>query len=436
MTEETKKIIAKKEVLDPIKSEDVLFFFITPLGLEEIILHDVTDILTANQRKFQLVTKAKGGFELEMRFIDLVDLIPHMKGLTRILMRLGNKNDPKLYKTIVRDYPKLFQKISKYPWEHYLFGDLPNIEVSAKNSRIFDSRKIEKAIHEGIQRHYQMKPVKAVYLAKKDQIAPHTLFVRILDDELTVSIDLVGERLDQRHEKILTSKAPIRESIAHTLAKKSFSLIPLNDLPLTLIDPFVGSGTMIKESLELNAPTLKRFHNEDYAFFHFPFFDKWKKSPDFKEYKMRFDIYKNDFAGQTSIANVLASDLDSDMIKNAEKNLAMTLSKQQTPIIFEVKDATTFSLQNQNRTTFLFSNPPYGERIELKNAMGEKLSTENFLANLIALFHREKINFIGLISTIEQTKNIKSSSAYEILFRQSFKNGGLDVEYVFLKNIF
>lgn len=436
MSEEPNKIIAKKYIFDPIKSDDVLFYFITPLGLEEIIRHDIEEILTRNQRSFHLINKTKGGFELEMRFVDLVDLIPYMKGLTRILMRLGNKNDPKLYKTIVRDYPKLFQKISKYPWENYLFGDLPKIEVSAKNSRIFDSRKIEKAIHEGIERHYQMKPVKAIYLAKKDQLPPHTLFVRIVDDELTISIDLVGERLDQRHEKILTSKAPLRESIAHTLAKKSFSLIPSKCLPVTLIDPFVGSGTMIKESLELNLPTLKRFQNEEYAFFHFPCFDKWKKSPDFKEYKIRFDSYKSDITVVPIITNVFASDLDGEMIKTAQKNLEQTLAKQMVPATLEIKDATDFSLPAQSTTTFLFSNPPYGERIELKNAKGEKLSAEKFLTNLLDNFHREKINFVGIVSTAEQTKNIKKTSTFEIIFRQSFKNGGLDVEYVFLQNLF
>lgn len=436
MNEESKKITAKP-VFNPIKNEAMLFFFITPLGLEEIIRHDVLELLKNHGRTFELKESTKGGFEIKMCFLELFDLIPHMKGLTRILMRLGNEEEPKLYKTIVRDYPKLFQKISKYPWEHFLFGELPTIEVSTKNSRIFDSRKIEKAIHEGIERHYQMKPVKAIYLEKKAQLSSNTLFVRIIDDELTLSIDLVGERLDRRFDKVLTSKAPLRESIAHALAKKSFSLIDKNQLPIILIDPFVGSGTMIKESLELNTPTFKRFQNEDYAFFHFPAFDKWKKSPEFKIHKERFDFYKTENPVAHFVARAYASDLDADMLKIAKTNLAHTNEMFQTPVHFEKKDATAFSfLKSTEEATFIFTNPPYGERIELKNSRGETLSTQHFLTNLLNDFRRERIDYVGLVSTSEQTRTIKKSPDYEILFRQIFKNGGLDVEYVLVKNTF
>ncbi len=437
MSDETIKISNKKSAFDPIKNEDMLFFFITPLGLEDIVQADVINILTTNQRPFKLIESTKGGFEIEMCFVQLIDLIPYMKGLTRILMRLGNTANPKLYKTIVRDYPKLFQKISKYPWENFLFGDLPKIEVSTSNSRIFDSRKIEKAIHEGIERHYQMKPVKAVYLAKKESHSPNTLFVRVINDELTMSIDLVGDRLDQRHEKLLTSKAPLRESIANALAKKSFSIIPKNCYPLTLIDPFVGSGTMIKESLELHTPTMKRIINEDYAFFNFPVFDKWKKSLDFKEFKPRFDYYKNLTIKNNVIKDIKAFDLDPVMLKTAKTNLENAIKNFNTPITFEIQDATEFSFKNENNTTtFIFTNPPYGERIELKNAKGESISSDNFLTMIISRFHHEKINYVGFVSTPEQTKTIKKSPNHEILYRKTFKNGGLDVEFILLENKF
>lgn len=439
MSEESKKIIEKqknnKTLFDPIKNKTMLFFFITPLGLEDINRSDVTDVLSFHKRDFKLLESTKGGFEIEMSFSDLFDLIPYMKGLTRILMRLGNDHDPKLYKTIVRDYPKLFQKITKYPWEHFLFGEIPNIEISTKNSRLFDSRKIEKSITEGIERHYQMKPVKALYLAKKETTTANTLFVRIINDQLTISIDLVGDRLDQRHEKLLSSKAPLRESIAYALAKKSFSLIPKDLMPISLIDPFVGSGTMIKECLEINAPTLKRFRNEDYAYFHFPSFDKWKKSPAYKEFKQRTDDHLSADYQNINIENFFASDLDTEMLVTAQKNLKSTLITHKSNASFKQLDATQFNQDNIG-PSFLFTNPPYGERIELKNAMGETLSPDTFLSNLLSDFKKAKINYVGFISTPEQTSKIKNTKERTIIFRRLFKNGGIDVEYVFLKNHF
>lgn len=430
---ESSEELVIKQAMNEILSTPMLFFFITPVGLEDLAQSDVENILKKHNRPYEINLQTKGGFELSMLFVDLLDLIPHMKSLTRILMRLGSPTNPKLYQTIVRDYPKLFQKISKFHWEHFLFGELPTIEFSAKNSRIFDSRKVEKAIHDGILRHYQMKPVKAIYLNKKETTPTNTLFVRIVDDLLTVSIDLIGDRLDLRKEKNLTSQAPIRESIAYTLTKKLFSEIDTTNKLINLIDPFVGSGTFLKEAMELHSPTSTRMKNGDYAFFHFPLFDKWKKSPEFQNFKTRFTPSKENNK-PSFLQSIHGFDIDPKMLDTAKQNIQNIAKEKDIPLFIDQLDATTFKLpktiiQNANAINVILSNPPYGERIEIKNASGEKISKEVFLKMLLEKFKTENIHYVALVSTTEQTRTIKK----DIIFRRCFLNGGLDVELIILK---
>ncbi len=385
--------------------QEKCFFFITHLGLEKLAFNEFQT--KAQGFNFKLVEESLGGFEVQMRTSDLLGLIPYLKIPTRILMRLGTTPSLNLYQTKVRDLPTLFQKASKFPWELYLNGELPEIEVSAKNSRLFDSRKIEKAIHDGINRHYQMKPVKAIYLARKDSIPKSSLFVRIVDDLMTVSIDLCGERLDRRGEKLLSTEAPMRETIAYALLWKLKEYLDPS-INYTLLDPFLGSGTILKEAYLFDQSMKKRLEEKAFSFFFFPALEKDLKITQIKIDKLPFRQF-------------IGFDIDERAIRAASEN-AKAIGAD-----FKISRKDFFSLSKVDLKEMgpivVLTNPPYGERLEKDQINAE------FMQKLIAQFENLGIPKVGIIMLEKHARTVKKN----VLHRIKLQNGGLDVEFILLE---
>ena len=205
-----------------------------------------------------LIKSIPGGIEIECSLNAGFKLNTILRCPTRILLRLSEFK--------CRDAPKLFQKTSKFPWAQWMIGQTPTVVSSSSNSRLFDSRKIEKAISDGINQYYKHQPVKKKYLdllSTTDADLLPTIYFRAVDDLCTLSLDTTGERMHLRGEKLLTGLAPIRENLAALLLLEIQRNLT-QDKSFTLIDPMCGSGTFLLEAKLANTITIDRSYS-----FHF-----------------------------------------------------------------------------------------------------------------------------------------------------------------------
>jgi len=296
----------------------------------------------------------------------------------RILLRLDSFK--------CRDFPKLFKKLKKIPWNNYLLGQIPIIKSSSKKSRIFDSRKIEKTAQDAIKAYYLGQAPKKKSLEKLKNAPEMSIFLRIEDDTCLLSLDTSGERLHRRGLRTLIGAAPLRENLAAGMVYFLKKNAPI-DLAY-LIDPMCGSGTLLLEALEF----YKTVTTRKFAFEYFPL-------------KTNLPILK--IPDITLFKNYIGMDKDPSVIEAAKSN--------QPNVKFITEDL--FSGVSTLENAGIIFNPPYGKRIELDKSIDEimKRVKEKFSPKII-----------GILIPEETPKSFKAKNVL------SFSNGGIRVKFYLL----
>lgn len=333
-----------------------------------------------------------GGLEFEASLLQAVQLNFFLKTAHRILARVH------IFRC--RDFPKLFEEIQKINWSQWVDLIPTEIRVEASGSRLNH----EKRILETIQSAF--KKVKSLKEATPDQKTP-TLFVRIYDDQVTLSFDLSGEHLHKRGYGLLKGEAPLRETLAAGLLRLS---LPFKSEEVqTLWDPFCGSGTFLFEAQMLNHGPLQRGFD----------FKLLKNSPKIfktdlwaKNYK---DVTKNLFQ------KYLGSDLNSQVLDLAKLNhqkLSEQYPQAAQPILWLAQDFESAPVQRD--PCFVIMNPPYGERLEGLSGNWKEI-LEGFLQQ------QKAVRLLGLLlPSRQQPQNVKG---FQQVLTHRFKTGGLPVQY-------
>src|SRR6476661_2779850 len=109
--------------------ENLRLFLIIPPGLEDLALQEMTDKLP--DVKHQVI---KGGIEVECELEWMVNAHLLLKIPVRILLRISEFK--------VKDFPKLHQKMLKFPWKDYLSHPEPEWEITCRKSRIMHTGRI------------------------------------------------------------------------------------------------------------------------------------------------------------------------------------------------------------------------------------------------------------------------------------------------------
>jgi len=267
--------------------------------------------------------------------------------ITRVLLRVGK---------FQADNPeKLATSVQKLNWSQFIRpGDEVQIEVSTHRSRLRHTELIAQTIRQGIAHAISKKVVAAGNLQR--------VFVRLVNNRCTISIDTSGERLDRRGYRQQAVEAPVRETIAAAV------LAWMDWQPHTpLCNPMCGSGTLAIEAAMLAmkiAPSL----SHDFPFIHWPTFKEklWKRVLD-KSSHMQGHIP----------VSIMASDQLSKAVTASQHNAA--LAGVSTAISFEQKNI--FDLKSEawvrtgantvasdvparNTAGLVVCNPPYGIRLD------------------------------------------------------------------------
>ena len=378
------------------------FYLIYPFGLVDHGLFELKEKWEMHFKDHPLVIVSidEAGILISATTLQGFLLNHILRSPTRILMRVAEFK--------ARDFPKLFQKISKIPWKNLMIGQAPEVETAATNSRLFDSRKIEKAVQDGILESYRKQPVKKKYLehleANKNKNLPK-IYYRAVDDHITLSIDTTGELLHKRGDKIFTGLAPIRESLATLLLLATTKNLSENNY--TLIDPMAGSGTFLIEAHDYFSVNTDR----DFAYQHTPLWiDEGQKK------KILEALTSSD---STLFSSFRGFDINPDIVALAKKN------RGERNIQFE-----SFDLFKESPVTpgknIVVINPPYGLRV------GEKSEINSEYYKKIIEMSKVKFSPVRLgIIIPEDYKYIPKKE--ELVERIPFKNGGLSVAYYLFK---
>jgi putative N6-adenine-specific DNA methylase len=308
-----------------------------------------------------------------------------------------------------RDFPKLFKKISKMSWRDYLIGQFPDIKISSKKSKLFDSRRIIETTLDGIKKYYKGQPPKEKDQEKINDLPPTVLFIRFNEDLCTISIDTGGEPLFKRSYRPFIEKAPLRENLASALVFQLKNFLA-EENPLHLIDPMCGSGTFLIEAGQFWHPNTSR----DYSFNYFPCL---KKSNSPKPHSLKGTWY-SEFHG---------FDKERKAIETCHKNNKI-LDQE---ILFGEKDLfeniENLTIKNPDNSVII-CNPPYGERIKTEEDPIQFLNKA-----LIKMTEAYNPLLLGILFLREKCLKIKAPKNYKIVNSIDFQNGGIDVSFLTIK---
>lgn len=261
----------------------------------------------------------------------------------RVLIKIG--------RFTAETYESLFQGTKALPWEEYIprDGRFWITKAASVKSKLFSpsdiQRIMKKAMVERMKEHYGLER-----FPEDGESFPVRVF--LLKDEVTVGLDTTGESLHKRGYRKLTAKAPIAENLAAAM----ILLTPWHRDRI-LVDPFCGSGTIPIEAAMMAAnmaPGMKRsFTAQNWP--HVVGRNVWQDT--LEEARELVDL-----SVETDIQGY---DMDDAMVSIARENAK--LAGVEKLIHFQRREVA--QLSHPKKYGFIITNPPYGERLEEKEAL-------------------------------------------------------------------
>lgn len=202
-----------------------------------------------------------------------------------------------------------------------------------------------------------------------------TLFVLAGKTEHTYCLDLSGDSLHKRGYRRYMTDAPIKENLAAAILQKA-QLKTLN--PDLILDPMCGSGTFIIESLMIltdRAPGLVRRFG----------FNGWHGHDRDLWLSLKAEATERHEAGLAQpLPKFFAYDADWEAVKATRQNIVAAGFEQLLDQI-QIEERTLAdwpAFDAENKTAFIVTNPPYGERL------GDKASNRALYLGLSALLQQ------------------------------------------------
>ena len=281
-------------------------------------------------------------------------------------------------------FDELFEKTKALPWADILPDDARFwvVKASTAKSRLFSSSDIQSIVKKAIVD--KMKETYNMQWFREDGDA-YPLRVFILNDEVMIALDTTGESLHKRGYRKMTGTAPISETLAAAL----IMLTPWKRDRI-LVDPFCGSGTFPIEAAMIGAdiaPGMNREFTAE-AWGHLLAKKGWYAAIEEAQDRILRDVQMN----------IQGYDIDEEAIKNSIANAKMAGVLEH--IHLQVRPVS--QLSSQKKYGFIITNPPYGERLEDKEAlpalyreMGEAFSRLDCWSWFIITSYEDAQHYLG-----------------------------------------
>ncbi len=309
------------------------YFVVTAPGFEKVCAQELINL------GIQPIKVIRGGVEFEggLRELYLANL--WLRTASRILVRLAD--------VAARDFPVLFQRLSRLPWGRFIKpGSACDIRVASLSSRLTHTGRIAEVCQSAIDK----------CMGDQDGSGSVTqkVYLRMSDNRCQVSIDSSGDHLHRRGYRQIRVAAPLRETLA-----AGCLLACEYDGSRPFLDMMAGSGTFAIEAALIalhQAPGKRR---------NFAFMD-WPKYRSGLWQQLLVEAQREEKS--STQAPILAIDNNPKAIAAVQANVAEVGLEG----AIKLSCGNMQQLQPQVADGLMICNPPYGERLG-KNATLEAL---------------------------------------------------------------
>ena len=308
------------------------YYVITVPGAEALCHRELLSLgLDSNTTRTE-----RGGVAFRARFVDCQRANLNLRTATRVLMRMETFPATNLR--------RLAKNADRIAWELF-FSTAKGLSVKVKShrSRLYHTGAIAQTLESGIVRRLSQTGRPAPPFT-----VPQTLYVRVVDDQVALSVDSSGASLYKRGFKSGPAHAPIRETLAAVIL-----LSAGYDGLMPLVDPMCGSGTFSMEAAMMAkqmAPGIGR----GFAFMGWPAYTEKKWAFLKREAEARINILDR--------PRIFASDVDpttcAHLSATTDQNgLADAVTVSQKDFFHSRAD------QYGSTPGLVTINPPYGIRL-------------------------------------------------------------------------
>lgn len=306
-------------------------------GLESVLKREIYDL----GYEITSVEDGKVTFEGDAEAICRANI--NLRTAERVLLKVGQ------FKAYT--FTELFDQTKNLPWEELIpeDGKFWVTKANSVNSKLFSSSDIQSIVKKAIVERLKSKYKVGWF---KEDGNSYPLRVTIIKDVVTIAIDTTGNSLHKRGYRPASGKAPISESLAAAL----IMLTPWKKDRI-LVDPFCGSGTFPIEAAMIAANIAPGLNREFTA-------EEWTNIIPKKEWYNAIEE-ANDAIDMNIETDIQGFDIDEAVIRIARQN---SINAGVDKLIhFQQREVA--KLSNAHKYGFIITNPPYGERLEEKEAL-------------------------------------------------------------------
>jgi putative N6-adenine-specific DNA methylase len=338
--------------------------------------------------------------------LKILELVPggvlleaslHLGLQINLFSKLANRVLLRLQESRLRDFPKLFQTLKALQKHPFLQGLELDSEISAKESRLNNEKRIREIVQEIFGVH---------------EASEQTLYIRFHQDLCSISLDSSGQLLHKRSQKEEQGTAPLRETLAAFAVRKLIGDRAASQLQeIELIDPMCGTGTLLREASGLYQPVPR----EKFAF------QSWSTTPKL----LKSSGLKGNYPNFPSLfARLVGFDRDPVAVEKARLLLHGFGERAQIDKRDLFKNPTSFS---EPKIRWVISNPPYGERLKVD------FSPLQLLQQIQKVYAPQRV---GLVLSENQSRQLRSAQVdgLHIESQWPFSNGGLSVAFSIFSN--
>lgn len=261
----------------------------------------------------------------------------------RVLLKIGS------FKAVTFD--ELFEGTKALHWEDFIPADgkFWVKKASSIKSKLFSPSDIQSIMKKAMVERMKQSYHKEWF---EEDGADYPIRVFLMKDEVTVALDTSGESLHRRGYRLLKSKAPVTETLAAAL----IMLSPWRSDRI-LVDPFCGSGTFPIEAALMAANIAPGMNRNFLA-------ENWSNLIPKKEWYNALDE-ANDMVDNSIDVDIQGYDIDGSVIKSARENAKSAGVEG----MIHFQERAVSQLRHPKKYGFIITNPPYGERLEEKEAL-------------------------------------------------------------------
>jgi putative N6-adenine-specific DNA methylase len=377
----------KRHVIGPEQE----FFVVTAPALEHLCYRELMRVPLSCKEAYIV----HGGVAFKGRLHECYVANLKLATANRILMRVAHFR--------AHTFHKLQKKIARIPWELYLTADCElSFRISSHQSRLYHKEAVAECFAKVLRERldtYGAMSAEADATPSKQQI-----FVRIVDNQFTVSLDSSGELLHKRGLKNYRAVAPVRETIAAAILQ----LAGYSETE-PLIDPLCGSGTFSLEAAMMVKHIPSGWFRE-FAFMGWPGFSR-----------RRWQHLRKTCGAEIRAMDkpqIFASDSDETMCGLLRK----TVEKHNLADAVQVACKDFFQIAPRNLTAergLVLLNPPFGLRLR-----GE-FNHRDFLEAVYG--HLQRFYSGWRLALMIPEKQCKTKAPFPGLTKYTLLHGGLKV---------